>query len=179
MVADFPAMPVWRVALAATQVSAGDPEGARATYRPLVEDGLAIPADSLWAAAVGMLAEVCFVLGDAEASAVLVDALAPRSNRLAVTGMGAVCVGHLPRQHGLALATLGRHDDALAELDRAAAWARSWGFDTWLARALVERAEVLDRRGAPGDAEEAARSRAEGTALAQGLGVSLTIAPAT
>ena len=177
MVEDFPGMPVWRAALAATQVAAGDPEGARRTYRPLVLDGLALPGDSLWSAAVGMMAEVSWVLGDAEAAAVLADALVPVADRVAVTGMGAVCIGHLSRARGLALAATGRLDEAVSELDRCVEWARTWGFDTWLARSLVERAEVLELRAGEGDDLDAERSRTEGTALADRLGIALDIRP--
>jgi DNA-binding SARP family transcriptional activator len=177
MVEQFPAMPVWKVALAATFVAAGDPAAARAAYQPLVLDGLAVPEDSLWGVTLGMLAEVCWAVDDAEGAEVVAEALTPRADRVGVTGMGAVSIGHLSRPLGLALAAAGQLDRAVEALDAAVERSSASGFRTWLARSLTARAEVLARRGWPEDAERADRDRRRGLALAGELGIAISIRP--
>jgi DNA-binding SARP family transcriptional activator len=175
LVSQLPGLAVWRVALAVCRVAGGDDAGARAAYAPIVADGtLAIPARSaLWYTTVTQLAEVARLVGDAPTCRLLVDALAPVADNVTVTGMGAVSIGHCTRYLGLAQAGAGDLDGAEATLARAAEQAGAAGFGPWRARALVDRAAVLDERGGPGAAEAAADLRAEAQDLAADLGVAL------
>ncbi|HEU5151190.1 MAG TPA: BTAD domain-containing putative transcriptional regulator [Iamia sp.] len=175
IVEQLPGLAVWRVALAVCRVVEGDDDAARAAYAPVVADGtLAIPTVSaMWYTTVAQLAEVARLVGDTATSALLVETIAPVADHVTVTGMGAVSLGHCTRYLGLAQAGAGDLDAAEATLARAAEQAGAAGFGPWRARALVDRADVLDERGGPGDAEAAAALRAEAEDLAGDLGIAL------
>ena len=179
MAAEYPEMAVWHTAVAVCLVAAGDDEGSRRAYAGLVVDGrLAVPTSSpVWYMTVSQLAEVAWLLDDVETSALVAEALAPVADRVVVTGLGAASLGHLRRPYGLALAGAGDLDRGEAELAEAARRMGEVGFRPWQARALVARAEVLARRGRPGDAEEARRVRAEADALAEEIGTHPDLRP--
>jgi DNA-binding SARP family transcriptional activator len=175
MVRQLPGLPVWRVALAVCRAAQGDDTGAREAYAPIVAAGtLAIPTRSaLWYTTATQLSEVAREVGDEATCRLLVEALAPVADHVTVTGMGAVSIGHCSRYLGLAQAGAGDLDAADATLARAAEQAGAAGFGPWRARALADRAAVLDERAGPGDAEQAAGLRAEAEDLAADLGVVL------
>lgn len=172
MVEEFPDVTSWRPAYAAALYAAGDAERARSVVQPLVRgDDLLVPEDLLWSTTLAMLADVVWAVDDPDLGRVVAAALQPVEHRVAVTAMGALSLGPLVRQRGLALAAAGNlagADDALA---RAIERADASGFRPWAARARVERAEVLDRRGLDG-----AALRAEGVALAGQIGSALSLA---
>jgi tetratricopeptide (TPR) repeat protein len=175
MVEAYPTLAVWLTAHATTSAAAGDLDGARAVIEQLyATDGLAV-RDSTWSTTVTQLAEVCWLVGDEARCAELATALEPIADHMAVTGMGAVCLGYLHRPRGLALAGAGDLDGAVAELTLAIERSEPAGIDLWLARSLAERALVLDQRAAPGDAEQAAADRARAAELAHRLGVHLAL----
>jgi DNA-binding SARP family transcriptional activator len=173
MVEEFPDIAPWRAGHAAALVAAGDPGAARDVVAPLLDgDRLTVPEDLLWSTTVAMLAEVAWATGDGALGRAVADGLAPVEDRVAVTGMGALSLGHLVRHRGLALAATGDLEEADAALHRAVGRADAAGFRTWAARARIERAEVLDRSGRDGSA-----LRAEGEARAAGLGIAPRLAP--
>jgi DNA-binding SARP family transcriptional activator/tetratricopeptide (TPR) repeat protein len=177
MAEDSPLMPIWRVALAASLAAAGDP----AAVPLCAELGAGAPdhyvGDAQWTVAMAMLGEIAHVVDDGPTGAVVAGLLAPFVERVTVTAMGAVSVGHVHRAHGLALAATGDHDAALASLDRAVRAARQAGFHTWLARSLHDRGAVLARRAKRGDRAAADRNLDEAAVLGRRLGISLTLAP--
>jgi DNA-binding SARP family transcriptional activator len=177
MVAAYPGLPVWLTAHASCCVAAGRLEEAQATIDAMfASDGLEV-RDSTWSTTVAQLAEVCWLLGDREHSAALAEMLEPIADRMAVTGMGAVCLGFLHRPRGLALAGAGDRDGAIAELTLAIDRSEELGIDLWLARACAERALLCAERGAPGDAERVAEDRRRAGELAHELGVRLALGP--
>ncbi|WCO68294.1 BTAD domain-containing putative transcriptional regulator [Iamia majanohamensis] len=178
MVEEFPTMAVWRVALATCQANAGLLEAARDTYRRTYEgDALPLPQSSTWYTTVCQLAELAWNLDDADLAARLLPLTEPVADRVAVTGMGAVCIGHVARHHGLVLAVLRRDDEAVELLERARRRAEECGFGPWLVRTQVELAAVRERRGGPGDGETAAALRAEAQEGAARLGVHPSLLP--
>jgi len=167
MSAEFPEVAPWRIAHAAALVAAGDADGARNVLEPLLDgDRLVIADDLLWSTAVAILAEVVWALEHEELARPVAVALEGIEDRIAVTGMGAVSLGHLARHRGLALAVAGDLDAADAALGRAVELSDAAGFRTWGARARLERAAVLERLGRDGSAV-----RAEGEAMAADLGI--------
>ncbi len=171
MVADFPDVASWRPAHAAALIAAGDPERGLEVVRPLVEaDRLLVPPDLLWSTSLAMLGDVVWVVDDPHLGRVVADALEPVQHRVAVTAMGALSLGHLVRQRGLALAAAGDLAGADAALALAVERADACGFRPWAARARAERATVLERQGLDGTA-----LRAEATAAARALGTALTL----
>jgi hypothetical protein len=175
-----PLVPVWRIGLAMALLAAGDPDRARAEAHAYLRDGrVTVERRSVLRYIVDALAaEVAWLLDDVPLAEALAIDLAPISHRVGVAGLGAACIGHLTRYHGLVLAVLGDLDAAEALLEEAARLAREARFGPELARALVERAIVLRRRDAPGDADLAATLDAEGRALAADLAIALTEPPA-
>ncbi len=169
MSAEFPQVAAWRIAHAATLVAAGDPDRARVVLEPLLDDRrLVIDEDLLWSTAVAILAEVVWALDHEPLARAVADALEGVEHRLAVTGMGAMSLGHLVRHRGLALAVLGDLEAADRALARAIEVSDADGFRTSAARARIERATVLERRGL-----DASALRAEGEAQARQLGIAL------
>jgi DNA-binding SARP family transcriptional activator len=175
MVEAQPLVPVWGIGLARALVAAGDVEQAAVhAHRYLDDPGLSVHPRSVARYMVAALAaEVCWLTDDRVLAEHLLVELGPISHRVSMAGLAAGTMGHLVRHHGLALAVAGDLDGADGLLDVAVASATAAGFLPAKAHALWDRAEVLRRRGADGDEEEAARCAAEATALAAELGVAL------
>lgn len=178
LVEQFPLMPAWKAALATCEVNAGRPEAARAAYTAaFVGDRIPLRQSPTWYTTVAQLSEVAWGVRDTELARRLLPLVEPFSHRVGITGMGAICLGHIARHHGLVLATLERHDEAIDALAHAIARAEACGFEPWLARALAERADVLEARGGPGDDIEAKAQRERATEIAERLGIRLRLAP--
>lgn len=174
---EYPTMPAWKAALSACLVNAGDDEGARAAVVAALDDGPLLRHDQTGYTALGQLAEVVWHLRDAELAERLLPLLEPVADRLAVSSMGAICVGPLRRYLGLVLGVLGRTDEAIAALDEAIERCRTGGFAPYLARGLAERATLREEHNDEGDREGATADRAEAESLAADLGIHLTLTP--
>ncbi|MFP5322382.1 MAG: BTAD domain-containing putative transcriptional regulator [Acidimicrobiia bacterium] len=167
MVAELPDLAAWRVGYAATLVAAGDVAAAAEVLDPLLDgDRLLIPEDLLWSTAVSMLGEIAYATGDERLGRAVAEAIEPVEHRVAVSGMGAISLGHLVHHRGLALAAAGDLEAADEALARAIERSDGCGFRTYAARARIARAAVLDRLGRDGTG-----LRAEGEAMAAALGV--------
>jgi len=177
MVAAYPGMPVWLTGHATACAAAGMLDEARDALEQVFATGGLDARDSTWSTTVAQLAEVCWLLDDPGRGRQLADLLEPYADRMAVTGMGAVCLGPLHRFHGLALAAAGDVDAAVDALDRAVALALDQGATLNLARSIAERGILLERRDGPGDAEQAAEDRVRSHALADQLGIRLALGP--
>jgi hypothetical protein len=158
-------------------LAAGLPDEAAQAAGRVFELGLVDARDTLWATMITQLAEACWLLGDAEQCAEVAAAIAPDRDKVAVTGFGVIILGPLARPLGLALAGAGDLDGAHDALSLAIEISDRCGFDLWAARARRERALVADRRGAPGDAEQADADRASAAAWAASKGVQLALRP--
>jgi DNA-binding SARP family transcriptional activator len=172
-----PAVPIWRVALAAALTGGGDPAAARVCAELGAGDWVGRDDDAQWGVAMATLAEIAWTVDDAATGAVVAGRLAPLAEQVAVTAMGAVSLGFVHRAHGLALAATGDLEGGLASLDAAVRSNRQAGFHTWLARALHDRGVVLAQRGRRGDAAEADRNLEEAVTLGRRLGVKLRMGP--
>jgi hypothetical protein len=177
MVEQYPTMAVWLTGHATACAAAGDLDAARDACRQVFATGGLEASDSTWSTSLAQLAEVCWMIGEAAWCAELAERLRPVADHMAVTGMGAVCLGSLQRGFALALDGSGDVDGALAALDRAIDVSEGQGITLWLARALAERALLLDRRDGPGDAERAVPDRQRAHDLATALGVRLALGP--
>ena len=177
MVAEYPTMPVWLTGHATTCAAAGDLEAARQACRQVFATGGLEAADSTWSTSLAQLAEVCWLIGEADWCAELAERLRPYADHMAVTGMGAVCLGSLQRGYALALDGAGDLDGAIDAIEEAVAVSEEQGIELWLARSLAERASFLERRGAPGDHERVQQDRARAHELAAALGVRLALGP--
>ena len=177
MVEEYPTMAVWLTGHATACAAAGDLDAARAACAQVFATGGLEAADSTWSTSLAQLAEVCWMIGEADWCAELARRLAPVADHMAVTGMGAVCLGSLQRGYALALEGAGDLEGAITAIERAIEVSQDQGIDLWLARSLAERSIFLERRGAPGDAQQVAPDRARAHELAAALGVRLALGP--
>ena len=165
----YPAMPVYRAALALACCESGRDADARRELRVLAADGFAgIPRDSIWLLCVAFLAETCRDLGEAEPAAALYDEAA-RFDRRNVVSPDAIFAGPVSRYLGLLAAARGDWEAADGHLSAAAAQARLDGARPSLCRALHDQAQALLERGRDDDAPRAAALLDEAAALAEEL----------
>ncbi len=163
--------PIYDAAAGFSRALSGDVEGAAALLRPHAEVGLAdVPRDHLWPMTTAWYGEIAHMVGDAATAAVVADGFAGREDRMLCMG-GMVASGLAGRVRGLALATAGDLDGAVAVLERALEGHRRLMLRPWVARTAVELARVLRWRGAEDDAARAEALRAEGEGLMASLGM--------
>jgi ATP/maltotriose-dependent transcriptional regulator MalT len=169
-----PTTPIWRVALAASLVAAGRADEGRIVFDELVTpDVVAVPDDSLYFTAVCFLAEVARALQHRAGAAVLLRALEPYADRVAITGLGGVGIGPVGRYVGIAAHVTGDLDAAVGHLERAIESAQRFGMRPFTARAHRDLALVLAERDGPGDAAAAAEHAACAEGLAAEIGLVL------
>ena len=170
-----PNMPVWRVALGACLVAAGRAEEARPVLEELVteEEGIRQNTDSMWLVVGGLLVEIARELGDRERARILRRELEPYVGRITMSGLGRASLGPVTRFVGLAAHVAGDLDAADDLLRAAAEQAHDIGAVPHEARALHDRALVLEERDGAGDADEAADLRQQARGLADSIGLVL------
>lgn len=149
----LPMMRRWRCMLALVIAENGRLDEARHEFDRLAGERFeAFPRDQPWMFAMSLLAEICALLGDARRARVLYDMLAPYEGRNVIC-LGAEFIGPVARFLGILAMTMDEAERALGHLEtaRAAAW-RADAVPVAVQCAL-DTAEVLTRRGSPGDAE--------------------------
>jgi len=138
-----PWFPTLQAALAALYAELGDCERARAAFEALAADDFAaVPTDDEWLLTMGLLADACCFLGDADRAGVLYRRLEPYAHRIVVGPLEA-CLGSAARPLGKLAGTLGRTVDAAQWLDCAATVNERARALPWAAHARREQAEVL------------------------------------
>jgi DNA-binding SARP family transcriptional activator len=168
---------IWDAAAGFSRALTGDLDGGAALLRPHADIRFAdVPCDHLWALTMGWYGETAHVVGDAEAAAIVADALAGREARM-VCGGGLVAAGLVGRVRGLVLATAGDLDGAVAALATALDGHRRLALRPWVARTALDLARVLRWRDAPGDAARAEALTAEGEGLVASLGMAAPPVP--
>ena len=123
------------------------------------------PPNMLWLASMVVLAEVAALAGDEARARTLYGILEPHRNRNVLIGLAA-CWGSAERFLGLLAGTYGDYDTAAAHFETAITRNHDGGIDSMFEMVRREYADLLERRGAPGDAERAAALRAETLATA-------------
>lgn len=133
---------VWVPGLAALCVETGDLDTAQVLFDRLAADGFtAVPHDGTRPICLGLLAEVCVALGDAERAGWLGGELAGAEGRLLVlTGMAA-CLGPVDRLLGCLDSLSGDRTSAGRWYERALTLARNLGSPLWTAYCLHDLAE--------------------------------------
>jgi tetratricopeptide (TPR) repeat protein len=120
---------------------------------------------------LALLAEACLLASDAPLAERLHAALLPQRERFLFLGPLSGCVEPpVSRQLGLAAQALGRHDDAVRDLDDALGRTERAGMRAHLARLRFELADALVARAADGDRDRAASLASSARALATELG---------
>jgi hypothetical protein len=172
LLAESPHIPGWQVAQAVVDNGLGRRSAARWRLAALAADGVAgLPRDWLWLATTALLADVCADLGALDAARELRAALAPYSGRVAVLAHGIAAMGAVDGPLGR-LETM-QHQWTAAERHLVAAMElnRRIGAAPALARTQLGYAELLLRRGAPGDGDRAAGLLDEASATAGRIGM--------
>jgi hypothetical protein len=161
------AIPAWRAALVLALVQAGrDAEARDELERPAAREFADLPRDSLWLAAMWLLARAVADLGDRERARLLHDLLEPYGARNAISPEAAV-FGPVSLALATLAATAGEEETALAHLATARRAAARLGARPALARAALLEA-TLRRDENPSRARALA---AEAAARAQELGL--------
>ena len=169
----FPAMVVFRAALAATLAEAGHADQARVEVERLTAGDLAaVPRDPAWSFSLASLALACYHLGEAETAVKLHGLLEPYADRNIVTGrVGAICLGPAAYFLGLLDLTRGLPEQALRRFQHAAALADRMQGRPMVAMSREGQARALLALGRPGDRQQAAALLDEVAAAAQELGI--------
>ena len=145
--------------VAMTNGFGGRPVEARAALGAVVAAGLERhPRDMMWVFGRCGLLTAAVVSGDRDAGQVLYDALAPFAGMWAMLNPGIMVAGAVDHYLGLGAALLGRIDDAIDHLRRAAAAHERQGAVPLALLSLHELTTVLERRAHAGDDDEIART---------------------
>lgn len=150
------AMGVWRPGLALMHVELGQMEAARKKFDALANDDFrAIERDGVWVASLTYLAIVCHALGDAARAPALYQLLAPFSGRNLVFGTAIASFGAADAILGALGATMSDWSQAQRHFEAALAMNERQGARPALARTRLYFAQMLLRRGEPGDLDRA------------------------
>jgi hypothetical protein len=157
-----PVMRRWRCMLALLLAENHRIEEARRELDQLAAENFAdFPRDAPWPFAMALLAEVCTLLGDKPRARLLYDLLAPYEGRNVIS-LGAAYLGPVARYLGMLAMTMGEDERALGHLETARSATQRIGARPMAVLSALDAAEVLARRGWPGDAER-------GTALVESV----------
>jgi tetratricopeptide (TPR) repeat protein len=147
LVAEYPARPVFRCALAHLQALLGRTEDARRELKDLARDEFAaLPLDMEWLLGMSLLAETSAFLGDADSAAVLYRLLVPWA-AFNVADVPEGMRGSVSRYLGLLASLLERLDDAERHFEGALAMNERMGARPWLAHTQEDYGRMLLARG--------------------------------
>jgi hypothetical protein len=119
----------------------------------LAETDFAFPLDAKHSTTLAYLAEVCVALEDEARAERLYTLLMPYRDMTVTAGVTTVCYGAAGRFLGALAAVLGDWDGAEAHFQTALSMNSTMRAWPWLAHSQHAYAEVLRRRGRPGDEE--------------------------
>lgn len=172
IVAGFPALPVWRCALASIFADLAQEEDVRREFELLAADGFnSLPRDALWLPALSLLSDVCAYLGDGKRAAALYHLLLPFATRNIVVGNSIVVFGPASHYLGRLAAVRGQRQEAGRHFENAMAMAERLNARSALARSQYCYAELLADSPDAGDRERARELASAALAAASDLGI--------
>jgi DNA-binding NarL/FixJ family response regulator len=173
LVARYPAMPVFRTALAVALAEAARADQAQAELGRLTADDLAaLPRDPAWSLNLAFLAVTCHHLGDGTLAVKLHRLLEPYADRHIATGrFGAFYLGPAAYFLGLLDLTLDQPEQAAARFAHAATLADRIQARPMVAMSREGQARALLARDRPGDRQQAAALLEEAITTAAKLGI--------
>ena len=155
LVAEYPARPVFRCALAHLHARLGRTAEAQRALDDLAGDDFsALPFDQEWLYGMSLLAETSALVGDNNSAAVLYRLLAPWAAFNAVD-VGEGFRGSVSRYLGLLAATTKRSQDAELHFEHALQRNAEMGARPWVAHTQDDYARLLLSRNERGDRERA------------------------
>ena len=171
LIAEYPARPVFRCALAYLRARLGRLPEAKRTFNDLAGDDFsAVPFDQEWLYGMSLLAETCALLGDADSAAVIHGLMLPWAAFNAVD-VGEGFRGSVTRDLGLLAMTMERWSDAAQHFESALEMNERMGTRPWLAHTQFDYGSMLLARDAPGDRERAGELLAEAISTYEELGM--------
>jgi len=154
--ASNPQASTWRPGLALIFCSLGLTDECRSIFETLASAGFAfVPQDSLFAATLAYLSEVCSYLGDAARAATLYELLLPYDGRTVVVGGATACFGAAGRFLGMLSMAMSELEIAERHFQQAIEQNAQMGARPWLAHSQYEYAVMLLKRGAAKDRQRA------------------------
>ena len=171
LVADWPARPAFRCALAHLHARLGRrPEAQRALDDLTRDDCSALPFDQEWLYGMSLLAETAALLGDTDSAAALYRLLVPWAAFNAADWPEAIR-GSVSRYLGILAATRRRWDEAGMHFEDAVAMNARMGARPWLAHTQHDYARMLLARDGPRDRDRAQEIIDEALASYRELGM--------
>lgn len=153
---EFPWYPMHRIALANLLAIGGQHEEARQILGDLSNNRFAsLHRDNFWLTSLCLASEAAVELGERSVAVVLYELLEPYAARNAIA-FAEGPLGSVARYLGLLAGMLDDVEAADRHLESAESANRKMGARPWLAHTLYDRAQLLIRRDAPGDADQAA-----------------------
>ena len=169
---------VYVAADALLSATLGDVDAAEEALARLTGIGLgALPDSSSWLATLFLAGEAAFLLGDAGVGAEVRSLVEPFADLPVLPSLAVVCLGSARRTLGLAAATAGDLDVAVADLEAAIREDRRLGSRPMAALTEHALAAVLGARGAEGDGARAEELGRRAAASAARMGVALPARP--
>jgi tetratricopeptide (TPR) repeat protein len=153
----YPTMPAYRAALARVYASEPDRrDDARAAFEDVAERGFGrLPSDATLTNTLSLLADVCWVLGDAARAPELYRMLSSHEGECVVLGWANTAWGAVSRSLAVLAATMHRWEDAERHFEDALRTNAELRDQPWLAQTRAQYGAVLLTRGASGDRERA------------------------
>jgi tetratricopeptide (TPR) repeat protein len=167
----FPEIPAWRCTLANIYAETDQRDKAREEFERLAADGFPIPRDAAWPIAIGRLCMIAAYLGDRERAETLYELLEPYSGQNVVVAGAISSAGAVDRYLGLAAATMSKWElaekhfrDSIEQNERMRA-------RPFVAFTYYDYADMLLRRGNPGDDDRANAYLDQALAIASEIGM--------
>jgi DNA-binding SARP family transcriptional activator/tetratricopeptide (TPR) repeat protein len=171
VVAEHPARPVFRCALAHLYARLGRLDDARRELERLAEDDFSfLPFDQEWLFGMSFLAETSALLGHPDSAGALYRLLVPWAALNAVD-VAEGLRGSVSRYLGLLATALGRWDDAAHHFEDAIEMNGRMGARPWLAHTQEDYARMLFARGESGDDERVRELHEQALATYRELGM--------
>jgi tetratricopeptide (TPR) repeat protein len=171
MIERYPAVK-WALGRCRLHAELGHREEAALAFEQIAVAGFTkIERNMMWLVALTALADVCAFLGDAPRAAELEQLMRPYAGRIVLSGEAWSCYGAADRPLGLLAATRRRWDEAETYFRHAVERNTTLGSPPWLAQTQLEYAQMLLKRGGPGDAELANDLLAKASSTAEQLGM--------
>jgi class 3 adenylate cyclase len=167
----YPALPVWRAALAYAYGETGAESQARSEFELLAaREFTDVPGDTLWLTALALLTNTCASLSDVERAGSLYELLQPYADRNICLPFGIMFLGPASHYLGTLAAATASWDEAVRHFDHALETNSRMGARPWLARTQYEYAQMLLTRDEAGDRERAIGLLAQALNTAQEIG---------
>jgi tetratricopeptide (TPR) repeat protein len=175
-VSSSPESASWRPGLALIYRYVGLRDECRAVFEEVAKDNfVVVPQDSLWAASLAYLTEVCAYLEDVDRAAALYELLLPYDGRTVVVGGATACYGAAARYLGILATTMSEWQAAERHFLRAMELDSIMAARPWLAHSAYEYGLMLLARGRDTDRPGAFSLLNEALDSAQKMGMAYLV----